>query len=86
MQCPYCNKTRSGQDDLIWHNIVNHHPVKVVEVQNNPGLIKAVPEETKNKKTKEEAMDKKTRPLPRYVSPAEYRRGRNTTLKFFPFA
>ena len=27
-----------------------------------------------------------TRPLPRYVSPAEYRRGRNTTLKFFPFA
>ena len=28
----------------------------------------------------------KTRPLPRYVSPAEYRRGRNTKLKFFPFA
>ena len=28
----------------------------------------------------------RTRPLPRYVSPAEYRRGRNTTLKFFPFA
>ena len=59
MQCPYCNKTRSCQDDLIWHHIVNHHPTKVVEVQNNPGLIKAVPAEAKDKKTKESTKQPK---------------------------
>ena len=59
MQCPYCNKTRSRQDDLIRHHIVNHHPTKVVEVQNNPGLIKAVPAEAKDKKTKESTKQPK---------------------------
>ena len=59
MQCPYCNETRSCQDDLIRHHIVNHHPIKVVEVQNNPGLIKAVPAEAKDKKTKESTKQPK---------------------------
>ena len=59
MQCPYCNKTRSRQDDLIRHHIVYHHPTKVVEVQNNPGLIKAVPAEAKDQKTKESTKQPK---------------------------
>ena len=60
VQCPYCNKTRSRQDDLIHHHIVNHHPEKVAEVQRNPGLINTVPEEEPRKKTtKDKEQNKK---------------------------
>ena len=60
VQCPYCNKTRSRQDDLIRHHIVNHHPQKVAEVQRNPGLIKTVTEEEpKKKKTRDQEHNKK---------------------------